>query len=267
MIRTLASIAVLALLAAPATAQQVGPQPQPPQQAAPAPAPSAPAPPPVDPAIAAAVAAATAALAAADQDITAGRSPDASLRTALQLAPAGPPGDRPAMLATRRLGFSAMERRDLEQAEAFFWAEALLAQRLFVRGDMGATRLAEAFNRLASAAGGRGDAETSAHLISLAADIRSRAQAVASGQALGRATPEDEVDLGLRRVYVPSLCLVGREPALAARVTCEDEAALRVEAALSDARRIKANAPPPETSEEKAARQARNKAKERSGRR
>ena len=50
-------------------------------------------------------------------------------------------------------------------------------------------------------------------------------------------------------------------------MTCEDEAALRVEAALSDARRIKANAPPPETAEEKAARQARNKAKERSGRR
>jgi hypothetical protein len=267
MIRVLATIAVLAAVAAPAAAQDVGPQPQPSAAPAPTAAPPPPAPPPVDPAIVAATAAANAALAAADQAITAGQSPDPSLRQALERAPAGAPGDRIAMLATRRLGFSAMERRDLERAEAFFWAEALLAQRLFVRGDMGATRLAEAFNRLASAAGGRGDAETSAHLISLAADIRSRAQAVASGQALGRAAPEDEVDLGLRRVYVPSLCLVGREPALTGRVTCEDEAALRVEAALSDARRIKANAPPPETSEEKAARQARNKAKERAGRR
>jgi hypothetical protein len=251
---------VLALAAASGLAQTVGPVAVPaPQQTAPAPAP-APAPPPPSPELLAARAAIEAGRAA----VAEGRVADAAARfRAALLAPPGADGDLVAAEAARRLGFLAIEAQNPRDAEKFYRAEALLSRRLFVEGRLSANRFAESLNRLASALGIQGRSQESAQMIGYGVELRDRARAAESMAALRRPVEEQAVEIGFRLPPAPATCLVASDPALAARMTCAEDQALRNEALLSDSRRIKANAPPPETAQEKQARQAREKAEAR----
>lgn len=254
---------VLALAAATGLAQTMGPAAVPPAAPAPAAAQApqeAVAPPPASPELLAARAAIEAGRAATAE----GRTADAAARFRAALAaPEGLDGDSVAAEAARRLGFLAIEAQNPREAEKYYRAEAILSRRLFVQGRLSANRFAESLNRLASALGIQGRSQESAQMIGYGVELRDRARAAESMAALRRPVEEQAIEIGFRLPAAPAACLVASDPALAARMTCAEDQALRNEALLSDTRRIKANAPPPETAEEKQARQAREKAEAR----
>jgi hypothetical protein len=180
-------------------------------------------------------------------------------RTAITLAPAGDTGDLVAMEAAKRLGFAAFERRDPRSAEAFFAGEAIIARRLYFADKITARAFADAVSRWASATGAMGRSGDSAALVFYAQEIRARAQAAASAEVLNRDANNPADDVGTVKIANSSVCIVGREPLLKDRVSCDDEAGARGEALSLQSRQIKASAPPPPTKEEREAKAAKAK--------
>jgi ribonuclease E len=207
--------------------------------------------------------AARAALKAGLESNTAGnlRAADAAFRQAIVLAPAGEAGDVISMEAAKRLGFLAFENRDPRTAETFFGAEAVLARRLYFSAKISPRGFADAVSRFASATGAMGRSGDSAALVFYAQEIKSRAQAEASAQLLNRDANNAADAVSGVRVAASGLCVVGRDPVLRDRVSCDDEAGARGEALSMQARQIRASAPPPPTKEEKEAKAAKAKAK------
>lgn len=225
----------------------------PPVAETPVAAPEAPAAPVSDAAALAAMAQAAQASAAGDA-----RGAERAWREALTLAPIGDAGDKIAADAAKRLGFSAIERRDPRGAETFFAAEAVILRRMHFAGRASARAFSDAVGRWASATGSMGRSNESAALVFYAQEIRARAQAAASAEALNRDAKSLADQVGPVRVSVGELCAVGRDGVLKDRVTCDDEAGARAEALSLQARQIRASAPPPPTKEE---REAKAKAK------
>jgi hypothetical protein len=194
---------------------------------------------------------------------TAGNLPaaEAAFRQAITLAPAGETGDSVAMDAAKRLGFLAFERRDPRGAETFFGAEAVLARRLYFSNKISARGFADAVGRFASATGAMGRSGDSAALVFYAQEIKARAQAEASAQALNRDANNAADSISGVRVASTGLCVVGRDPILKDRVSCDDEAGARGEALSMQARQIRASAPPPPSKEEREAKAAKAKGK------
>jgi hypothetical protein len=186
---------------------------------------------------------------------------EAAFRQAITLAPAGETGDGVAMDAAKRLGFLAFERRDPRGAETFFGAEAVLARRLYFSNKISARGFADAVGRFASATGAMGRSGDSAALVFYAQEIKARAQAEASAQALNRDANNAADSISGVRVASTGLCVVGRDPILRDRVSCDDEAGARGEALSMQARQIRASAPPPPSKEEREAKAAKAKAK------
>ncbi len=189
------------------------------------------------------------------------RQAEQAYRAALTLAPPGEPGDAVAWEALKRLGFLAFEKRDPRSAETFFGAEAVLARRLYFSGKISPRAFADSVQRFASATGSMGRSGESAALSFYAQEIKSRAQAEVSSQLLNRDTNDPADSVGNVRVAASGLCVVGRDPILKDRVSCEDEEGARGEALALQARQIKASAPPPPTKAEREAKEAKNKAK------
>jgi hypothetical protein len=194
---------------------------------------------------------------------TAGNLPaaEAAFRQAITLAPAGEAGDVVAMDAAKRLGFLAFERRDPRAAETFFGAEAVLARRLYFTSKISPRGFADAVGRFASATGAMGRSGDSAALVFYAQEIKSRAQAEASAQLLNRDANNAADGVSGVRVATSALCVVGRDPILRDRVSCDDEAGARGEALSMQARQIRASAPPPPTKAEREEKAAKAKAK------
>jgi hypothetical protein len=186
---------------------------------------------------------------------------EAAFRQAITLAPAGETGDSVAMDAAKRLGFLAFERRDPRGAETFFGAEAVLARRLYFSNKISARGFADAVGRFASATGAMGRSGDSAALVFYAQEIKARAQAEASAQALNRDANNAADSISGVRVASTGLCVVGRDPILKDRVSCDDEAGARGEALSMQARQIRASAPPPPSKEEREAKAAKAKGK------
>jgi hypothetical protein len=186
---------------------------------------------------------------------------EAAFRQAITLAPAGETGDTVAMDAAKRLGFLAFERRDPRSAETFFGAEAVLARRLYFSNKISARGFADAVGRFASATGAMGRSGDSAALVFYAQEIKARAQAEVSAQALNRDANNAADSVSGVRVASTGLCVVGRDPILKDRISCDDEAGARGEALSMQARQIRASAPPPPTKEEREAKAAKTKAK------
>jgi hypothetical protein len=189
------------------------------------------------------------------------RQAELAYRAALTLAPPGEPGDAVAWEASKRLGFLAFEKRDPRSAETFFGAEAVLARRLYFSGKISPRAFADSVQRFASATGSMGRSGESAALSFYAQEIKSRAQAEVSSQLLNRDTNDPADSVGNVRVAASGLCVVGRDPILKDRVSCEDEEGARGEALALQARQIKASAPPPPTKAEREAKEAKNKGK------
>jgi hypothetical protein len=189
------------------------------------------------------------------------RQAELAYRAALTLAPPGEPGDTVAWEASKRLGFLAFEKRDPRSAETFFGAEAVLARRLYFSGKISPRAFADSVQRFASATGSMGRSGESAALSFYAQEIKSRAQAEVSSQLLNRDTNDPADSVGNVRVAASGLCVVGRDPILKDRVSCEDEEGARGEALALQARQIKASAPPPPTKAEREAKEAKNKGK------
>jgi hypothetical protein len=189
------------------------------------------------------------------------RQAELAFRAALTLAPPGEPGDAVAWEASKRLGFLAFEKRDPRSAETFFGAEAVLARRLYFSGKISPRAFADSVQRFASATGSMGRSGESAALSFYAQEIKSRAQAEVSSQLLNRDTNDPAESVGNVRVAASGLCVVGRDPILKDRVSCEDEEGARGEALALQARQIKASAPPPPTKAEREAKEAKNKGK------
>jgi hypothetical protein len=189
------------------------------------------------------------------------RQAELAYRAALTLAPPGELGDAVALEATKRLGFLAFEKRDPRSAETFFGAEAVLARRLYFSGKISPRAFADSVQRFASATGSMGRSGESAALSFYAQEIKSRAQAEVSSQLLNRDTNDPADSVGNVRVAASGLCVVGRDPILKDRVSCEDEEGARGEALALQARQIKASAPPPPTKAEREAKEAKNKGK------
>jgi hypothetical protein len=186
---------------------------------------------------------------------------EAAFRQAISLAPPGEAGDGISMDAAKRLGFLAFERRDPRGAETFFGAEAVLARRLYFSNKISARGFADAVGRFASATGAMGRSGDSAALVFYAQEIRARAQAEQSAQALNRDANNAADAISGVRVAASGLCVVARDPVLKDRVSCDDEAGARGEALSMQARQIRASAPPPPTKEEREAKAAKAKAK------
>ncbi len=189
------------------------------------------------------------------------RQAEQAFRAALTLAPPGEAGDPIAWEASKRLGFLAFEKRDPRSAETFFGAEAVLARRLYFSGKISPRAFADSVQRFASATGSMGRSGESAALSFYAQEIKSRAQAEVSSQLLNRDTNDPADSVGNVRVAASGLCVVGRDPILKDRVSCEDEEGARGEALALQARQIKASAPPPPTKAEREAKEAKNKGK------
>lgn len=189
------------------------------------------------------------------------RAADLAFRQAIVLAPPGETGDAVSMEAAKRLGFLGFENRDPRTAETFFGAEAVLARRLYFSGRISPRGFADAVGRFASATGAMGRSGDSAALVFYSQEIKSRAQAEQSAQLLNRDANNAADAVSGVRVATSGLCVVGREPILKDRVSCDDEAGARGEALSLQARQIRASAPPPPTKEERAAKEAKAKAK------
>jgi hypothetical protein len=189
------------------------------------------------------------------------RAADLAFRKVIVLAPPGEAGDAVSMDAAKRLGFLAFQNRDPRTAETFFGAEAVLARRLYFSGKISPRGFADAVGRFASATGSMGRSGDSAALVFYAQEIKARAQAEQSAQLLNRDANNAADSVSGVRVAASGLCVVGREPILKDRVSCDDEAGARGEALSLQARQIRASAPPPPTKEERAAKEAKAKAK------
>jgi hypothetical protein len=189
------------------------------------------------------------------------RAAEAAFRQAIVLAPPGETGDTISMDAAKRLGFLAFENRDPRTAETFFGAEAVLARRLYFSAKISPRGFADAVGRFASATGAMGRSGDSAALVFYAQEIKSRAQAEASAQLLNRDANSAADGISGVRVATSDLCVVGRDPILKDRVSCDDEAGARGEALSMQARQIRASAPPPPSKEEREAKAAKAKAK------
>jgi hypothetical protein len=94
-----------------------------------------------------------------------------------------------------------------------------------------------------------------------AQEIKARAQAEVSAQLLNRDASNAADSVSGVRVATSGLCVVGRDPILKDRVSCDDEAGARGEALSMQARQIRASAPPPPSKEEREAKAAKAKAK------
>jgi hypothetical protein len=186
---------------------------------------------------------------------------EVAFRQAITLAPAGELGDVISMDAAKRIGFLAFERRDPRTAETFFGAEAVLARRLYFSAKISPRGFADAVGRFASATGAMGRSGDSAALVFYAQEIKARAQAEASAQLLNRDTNNAADAVSGVRVASSGLCVVGRDPILKDRVSCDDEAGARGEALSMQARQIRASAPPPPTKAEREEKAAKAKAK------
>jgi hypothetical protein len=186
---------------------------------------------------------------------------ETAFRQALTLAPAGETGDAVSMDAAKRLGFLAFERRDPRSAETFFGAEAVLARRLYFSNKISPRGFADAVGRFASATGAMGRSGDSAALVFYAQEIKARAQAEVSAQILNRDANNAADAVSGVRVATSGLCVVGRDPILKDRVSCDDEAGARGEALSLQARQIRASAPPPPSKEEREAKAAKAKGK------
>jgi hypothetical protein len=219
--------------------------------------------PPVVPPVVVTDEAARAAFKAGLEANVAGNIPAAEVafRQAITLAPAGELGDVVSMDAAKRLGFLAFERRDPRTAETFFGAEAVLARRLYFSAKISPRGFADAVGRFASATGAMGRSGDSAALVFYAQEIKARAQAEASAQLLNRDTNNAADSVSGVRVASSGLCVVGRDPILKDRVSCDDEAGARGEALSMQARQIRASAPPPPTKAEREEKAAKAKAK------
>lgn len=226
-----------------------------------APAPVAAAAAPVAPEPAVSDAPAKAALKAGSDASAAGDIPGAvaAWRQAVELAPPGEAGERIVADAARRLGFAAYELRNPRGAEPFFAAEAVLMRRMYFSGRASARAFSDAVGRWASATGLMGRSNESAALVFYAQEIKARAQAAASAEALNRDAESPADQIGPVRVNVGEFCATGREPLLKDRVSCEDEAGARSEALSLQARQIRASAPPPPSKEEREAKAAKAK--------
>ncbi len=189
------------------------------------------------------------------------RDAETNFRQAIVLAPAGETGDAVSMDAAKRLGFLAFENRNPRAAETFFGAEAVLARRLYFSGKISPRGFADAVGRFASATGSMGRSGDSAALVFYAQEIKSRAQAEQSAQLLNRDANNAADGISGVRVASSGLCVVGRDPILKDRVSCDDEAGARGEALSMQARQIRASAPPPPSKEEREAKAAKAKAK------
>ena len=189
------------------------------------------------------------------------RTAEAAFRQAILLAPLGEIGDTVSMDAAKRLGFLAFENRDPRTAETFFGAEAVLARRLYFSSKISPRGFADAVGRFASATGAMGRSGDSAALVFYAQEIKARAQAEQSAQLLNRDANNAADNVSGVRVASSGLCVVGRDPILRDRVSCDDEAGARGEALSMQARQIRASAPPPPSKEEKEAKAAKAKAK------
>jgi hypothetical protein len=189
------------------------------------------------------------------------RAAEAAFRQVIVLAPPGEAGDGLSMDAAKRLGFLAFENRDPRTAETFFGAEAVLARRLYFSAKISPRGFADAVGRFASATGAMGRSGDSAALVFYAQEIKSRAQAEQSAQLLNRDANNAADGVSGVRVATSGLCVVGRDPILKDRVSCEDEAGARGEALSMQARQIRASAPPPPSKEEREAKAAKAKAK------
>jgi hypothetical protein len=189
------------------------------------------------------------------------RGAEAAFRQAIVLAPAGEAGDSISMDASKRLGFLAFENRDPRTAETFFGAEAVLARRLYFSAKISPRGFADAVGRFASATGAMGRSGDSAALVFYAQEIKARAQAEQSAQILNRDANNAADAISGVRVASSALCVVGRDPILKDRVSCDDEAGARGEALSLQARQIRASAPPPPTKEERDAKAAKTKGK------
>ena len=189
------------------------------------------------------------------------RAADAAFRQAIILAPAGEIGDAVSMEASKRLGFLAFENRDPRTAETFFGAEAVLARRLYFTAKISPRGFADAVGRFASATGAMGRSGDSAALVFYAQEIKARAQAEQSAQLLNRDSNNAADTISGVRVATSGLCVVGRDPILRDRVSCDDEAGARGEALSLQARQIRASAPPPPSKAEREAKAAKAKAK------
>ena len=189
------------------------------------------------------------------------RAAETAFRRAITLAPAGETGDQVSMDAAKRLGFLAFENRDPRTAETFFGAEAVLARRLYFSAKISPRGFADAVGRFASATGAMGRSGDSAALVFYAQEIKSRAQAEQSAQLLNRDANNAADAVSGVRVASSGLCVVGRDPILKDRVSCDDEAGARGEALSMQARQIRASAPPPPSKEEREAKAAKAKAK------
>jgi hypothetical protein len=201
--------------------------------------------PPVPDQTAAALTSAREALKAGNDASTAGNTAAAvtAWRQVVSTAPQGAEGDREAMEAARRLGFASLEARDARGAETWFAAEAILARRLFIAGLGSHRRLFDAVGRWASATGAMGRSTESDALVNYARFIRDRTQASASTSVLRREASDEDTGVGDIRVNSSSaVCAVGREPLLASRVSCEDEAGALTEALSLRANQLRAPA-------------------------
>lgn len=189
------------------------------------------------------------------------RGAEAAFRQAITLAPAGEAGDRVSMDAAKWLGFIAYDNRDPRTAETFFGAEAVLARRLYFSAKISPRGFADAVGRFASATGAMGRSGDSAALVFYAQEIKARAQAEQSAQLLKRDTNNAADAIAGVRVAASGLCVVGRDPILKDRVSCDDEAGARNEALSMQANQIRANAPPPPSKAEREEKAAKAKAK------
>lgn len=207
--------------------------------------------------------AARAAFQTGQQAKTAGdlRGAEAAFRQAIVLAPPGEIGDRVSMDASKWLGFIAYENRDPRTAETFFGAEAVLARRLYFSAKISPRGFADAVGRFASATGAMGRSGDSAALVFYAQEIKARAQAEQSAQLLNRDANNAADAMTGVRVAVTGLCVVGRDPILKDRVSCDDEAGARNEALSLQANQIRANAPPPPSKAEREEKAAKAKGK------
>lgn len=187
------------------------------------------------------------------------RVAETAFRQAIVLAPPGEIGDAVSMDAAKRLGFLAFENRDPRTAETFFGAEAVLARRLYFSAKISPRGFADAVGRFASATGAMGRSGDSAALVFYAQEIKSRAQAEVSAQVLNRDANNSADSISGVRVASSALCVVGRDPILKDRVSCDDEAGARGEALSMQARQIRASAPPPPSKEEREAKAAKSK--------
>lgn len=155
--------------------------------------------------------------------------------------------------AAKNLGYYYLENQDLRRAEAYFAAESILSRRLYFMGGINAKPFTDAIKHWASAAGLMMRSNESAALVFYAREVGARERAALSSQVLNReaAFAADKIE-GVK-VNAGVFCATSYVPALAKKVSCEEEISTKTEALSLQARQIKADAPKPMSKEEREA--------------